>query len=68
VDRVRESTPEAPRDAEMDDVLSETRLRDLFFDETPNEGKRVVLAVCTGWIGSEMMCLWRMQRMLVGCR
>jgi hypothetical protein len=29
---------------------------------------RVVLAVCTGWIGSEMMCSWRMQRMLLGCR
>lgn len=30
--------------------------------------KRGVLAVCTEWIGSVMMCSWRMQRMLVGCR
>jgi hypothetical protein len=24
--------------------------------------KRLVLAVCTGWIGSAMMCSWRKQR------
>ena len=30
--------------------------------------KRVVLAVCTGWMGSEMMASCRKQRMLVGCR
>jgi hypothetical protein len=30
--------------------------------------KRVVLAVCTGRIGSEMMALCRKQRVLVGCR
>jgi Histidine kinase-, DNA gyrase B-, and HSP90-like ATPase len=34
--RIRESAPETPRDAEMDDVLNETRLSDLFSDDTPN--------------------------------
>jgi hypothetical protein len=32
------------------------------------QSKRVVLAVCTGRIGSEMMALCRKQRVLVGCR
>jgi len=30
--------------------------------------KRVVLAVCTGWMGSEMMASCRKQRVLVGYR
>jgi hypothetical protein len=30
--------------------------------------KRVVLAVCTGWMGSEMMASCRKQRVLVDCR
>ena len=30
--------------------------------------KRVVLAVCTGWMGSEMMASCRKQGVLVGCR
>jgi hypothetical protein len=33
-----------------------------------NNRKRVVLAVCTGRMGSEMMALCRKQRVLVGCR
>jgi transposase len=32
------------------------------------QGKRVVLAVCTGWMGSEMMASCRKQRVLVDCR
>jgi hypothetical protein len=31
-------------------------------------GKRVVLAVCTGRLGSAKMCSCRKQYMLVGCR
>ena len=30
--------------------------------------KRVVLAVCTGCLGSEKMCSCRKQRMVVSCR
>jgi uncharacterized protein (TIGR03435 family) len=30
--------------------------------------KRVVLAVCTGWMSFEMMSSCRKQRVLVGCR
>jgi len=33
-----------------------------------NQSKRVVLAVCTGWMGFEMMSSCRKQRVLVGCR
>ena len=33
-----------------------------------NDCKRVVLAVCTGWMGFEMMGSCRKQRVLVGCR
>jgi hypothetical protein len=33
---------------------------------TPAYCKRVVLAVCTGWIGSVMMCSWRKQRCCYG--
>jgi len=32
------------------------------------KSKRVVLAVCTGWLGSEMMSSCRKQRVRVGCR
>jgi alkylhydroperoxidase family enzyme len=33
---------------------------------TLTDGKRVVLAVCTGWIGSVMMGSWRNQRYCYG--
>jgi len=36
--------------------------------QTPMKCKRMVLAVCTGWMCSEMMASCRKQRVLVGCR
>jgi hypothetical protein len=46
------------------------RRKDRFFvfDRALLLGKRVVLAVCTGWMDSETMASCRKLRVLVGCR
>ncbi len=46
----------------------ERRSIELRMKETHLPSKRVVLAVCTGWMCSEMMASCRKQRVLVGCR